>query len=158
MGQESKRKRDKIGGNMPAGNYIPPYSGGGSGGGFDWMKLLMPGAGSLLGGLGGLLQGENESEKFLRWLRGTFTKELQNAPTQPNLQGYLGQVKGAIQPQVNQVARNASSRLGLDSGAAWQEIMRAQSAPLASAGADYLQNWQFNNPRLQILRMLGMAR
>jgi len=127
-------------------------------GGIDWLKLLMPGAGSLLGGLGGLLQGESESEKFLRFLRGTFTNELNKAPSQPNLQAYLGQVQGATKPFVNQTAQNASKRLGLDSGAAWQEILKAQSAPLASAGADYLKEWQFNNPRLQLMRMLAGLR
>ena len=110
-------------------------------GGIDWLKLLMPGAGSLLGGLSKLFRGQTEDEQYTSWLRNFLKGELAKAPTQPNLQAYLGQVQGATKPFVNQTAQNASKRLGLDSGAAWQEILKAQSAPLASAGAKYLEDF-----------------
>jgi len=150
------------------GSLQPPgFSAGktsASGGGMSGLEKFMNspvgalatgGLGQLASGVAGLLRGETEGEKFTKFLRKNAEMELNRMPTGPNVGRYTGLIEKSLAPYRNQLANTASAGAGLSSPSAWAYMMREGQAPMQSSIADYLSQWEFNNPRVALLRGLG---
>jgi hypothetical protein len=125
--------------------------------GFDWMKFLAPGVGSVLGGIGGLFAGKSDDEKRREDMYNRLKGMLGQTQQPINTGAYLNRVQGSLAPQLNQIAGRASQRVGLDSGAAQGEIARANYGALQGAGAQYqMQGEQMQQQKLmQLLQMMA---
>lgn len=90
---------------------------------FNWGQAGLQAGGSILDALGGMLY--NPENKWRKWKRGMLLGELgRPAITNQQVQSFLPQMQQSVMSGLNPVAQQASQRVGLDSGAAWGEIMK----------------------------------
>jgi hypothetical protein len=139
------------------------YNMTGGGGGLnplDWISGLSGGLGGFLSYLGG-----GEERAFDKWKR-EYTKSLVpklqgelNTPaiSQGQVMGMVPQLQKGLSPYLNQLAGNASARLGLDSGAAQGEIARGGYGQLQGMLAELMQKAMMMNAqkRQNVLGMLS---
>ncbi len=128
---------------------------GNKGGVNPFLNLATQAGGSILGALGGLFSGPSWQEKESKNLVGDLKSRISHGPQQANMGGYLGNVRKAINPYINQTAQNMANRVGLDSGVAQAEIGRATAAPMAEAAAGYQKDWDMQG-RQEIMQLLQM--
>jgi hypothetical protein len=105
----------------------------------EMMKGLMPNpllnaglgaAGSLIGGIGSLLQGPSWGDKKAKEVYSMAQNRMGQSPLQP--EQYLAEFMRANAPRFNQQAEGIARRLNLDSGVAQGEMTQQQQPAIAS--------------------------
>lgn len=102
-----------------------------------WPAMGLSAGGSLLGGLAGLFRGKSDSQKRSQQVFNLAQNRLGQSVLEP--QQYLAEYLRSMVPMFNRDAGMVSKRLGLDSGAAWGEILRNQQSAKSGALADVMK-------------------
>jgi len=142
------------GGGSSGGGLMGLLGGLGGSTGF-WPAMGLQAGGNLLGGLAGLFRGKSDSQKSSQSVFNLAQNRLGQSVLDPKQ--YLAEYMRSMVPTFNRDAGMASQRLGLDSGAAWGEMMRNQQAVKSGGLADIMK---FNSAAtmgqdMNLLRLMG---